>query len=40
MWAQRRTMQTLGAGTGAWGELAVASLPALRWLKRRVNIHA
>ena len=40
MWPARRTMQTLAAGTGAWGELAVAALPALRWLKRRVNIHA
>ena len=40
MWPARRTLQTLAVGTGAWGELAVAALPALRWLRRRVNIHA
>jgi CelD/BcsL family acetyltransferase involved in cellulose biosynthesis len=37
MWPDRRTMQTLAAATGAWGGLAVAALPALRWLKHRLG---
>lgn len=37
LWPGRRRMQTLAAGVGAWGRLAAAALPWLRWIKRRVQ---
>ena len=37
MWPARRTMQTVTAGVGAWGRLAAAALPWLRWIKRRIR---
>lgn len=37
LWPDRRVMQTLVAGVGAWGRLAAAALPWLRWIKRRMR---
>jgi CelD/BcsL family acetyltransferase involved in cellulose biosynthesis len=37
MWPDRRQMQTLAAGVGAWGELTAAALPWLRWIKHRMR---
>lgn len=37
LWPDRREMQTLLAGVGAWGRLAAAALPWLRWIKRRIR---
>ena len=37
LWPDRRTMQTLVAGLGAWGKLAAAALPWLRWIKHRMR---
>ena len=37
LWPDRRTLQTLVAGVGAWGKLAGAALPWLRWIKRRMR---
>jgi hypothetical protein len=37
LWPDRRGMQTLVAGAGAWGRLAAAALPWLRWIKRRMR---
>jgi CelD/BcsL family acetyltransferase involved in cellulose biosynthesis len=37
LWPERRTMQTLVAGLGAWGRLATAALPWLRWIKHHVR---
>lgn len=36
LWKQRRTMQTLQIGLGAWGELWVSMLPMMHWAKRRI----
>jgi CelD/BcsL family acetyltransferase involved in cellulose biosynthesis len=36
LWPDRREMQTVVAGVGAWGRLAAAALPWLRWIKRRI----
>lgn len=35
LWRHRRTVQRVAVGTNAWGELVLAGLPVLRWLKRR-----
>ena len=37
LWPERRAMQTVAAGVGAWGRLAAAALPWLRWIKRRIR---
>lgn len=37
LWPDRRGMQTLVAGVGAWGRVAAAALPWLRWIKRRMR---
>ena len=37
MWKQRRTMQSLAIGIGAWGEFWVSLLPVLRWTARRYS---
>jgi CelD/BcsL family acetyltransferase involved in cellulose biosynthesis len=37
LWPDRRIMQTLIAGIGAWGRLGAAALPWLRWLKHRIR---
>ena len=37
LWPERRTMHTLVAGLGAWGKLATAALPWLRWIKHRMR---
>jgi CelD/BcsL family acetyltransferase involved in cellulose biosynthesis len=37
LWPDRREMQTLLVGVGAWGRLAAAALPWLRWIKRRIR---
>jgi CelD/BcsL family acetyltransferase involved in cellulose biosynthesis len=36
LWKERRTMQTVVVGSGAWGELWVSMLPMVRWAKRRI----
>ena len=36
LWKERRTMQTVLVGAGAWGEFWVSMLPLARWAKRRV----
>ena len=35
MWPDRREMESLAVPVGAWGGVAAAALPALRWAKRR-----
>lgn len=40
MWRERRAMQSIAVGVGAWGELWVAMLPVLRWIKERVRTAA
>ena len=35
MWPDKREMQSLAVPLGAWGGVAAAALPALRWAKRR-----
>ncbi|HWM43155.1 MAG TPA: GNAT family N-acetyltransferase [Burkholderiales bacterium] len=37
LWPDRRTVLTLVAGLGAWGRLATATLPCLRWIKQRLR---
>jgi len=37
LWPDRREMQTLVAGVDAWGRLAAAALPWLRWIKHRIG---
>jgi CelD/BcsL family acetyltransferase involved in cellulose biosynthesis len=37
LWPDRRTMQTLVAGLGALGKLAINALPWLRWIKHRMR---
>jgi hypothetical protein len=37
VWKDRRTIQRLVVGIGTWGELALASLPMLGWVKRRLS---
>ncbi len=37
MWTGARTMQHLLAARGAWGRVATAALPALRWLKGKYS---
>jgi hypothetical protein len=37
MWQDRRPMQSLAVGVGAWGELWVSMLPLLRWTARRYS---
>jgi hypothetical protein len=36
LWKERRTMQSVVVGSGAWGELWVSMLPMMRWAKRRI----
>ena len=35
MWPDKREMESLAVPLGAWGGVAAAALPALRWAKRR-----
>jgi len=37
MWRDRRAMQSIAVGVGAWGELWVSMLPVLRWTARRYS---
>ena len=37
MWKDRRAMQSLAVGVGAWGELWVSMLPVLRWTAKRYS---
>lgn len=37
MWKDRRAMQSVAVGIGAWGELWVSMLPFLRWTARRYS---
>lgn len=37
MWKDRRAMQSIAVGVGAWGELWVSMLPVLRWTARRYS---
>lgn len=37
MWPGRRRIETLAAPLGAWGGLAAATLPWLRWIKHRMQ---
>jgi hypothetical protein len=37
MWKQRRAMQSLAVGIGAWGEFWVSLLPVVRWTARRYS---
>jgi CelD/BcsL family acetyltransferase involved in cellulose biosynthesis len=36
LWKERRTIQSVVVGSGAWGELWVSMLPMMRWAKRRI----
>lgn len=36
MWPDRRAMESLAVALGAWGGVAAAALPALRWARRRL----
>jgi CelD/BcsL family acetyltransferase involved in cellulose biosynthesis len=38
LWRHRRTVQRVAVGANTWGELALAALPLLRWLKRRAIV--
>jgi CelD/BcsL family acetyltransferase involved in cellulose biosynthesis len=40
LWKDRRTMQSLVVGVGAWGEFCASMLPAARWARRRVVAEA
>lgn len=40
MWKDRRAMQSIAVGVGAWGELWVSMLPILRWIKEKVRTTA
>ena len=37
MWKDRRAMQSVAVGAGAWGELWLSMLPVLRWTARRYS---
>jgi CelD/BcsL family acetyltransferase involved in cellulose biosynthesis len=37
MWKDRRAMQSLAVGVGAWGELWVSMLPLLRWIRLQIR---
>jgi CelD/BcsL family acetyltransferase involved in cellulose biosynthesis len=36
MWPDKRAMESLAVPVGAWGGVTAATLPALRWVKRRL----
>lgn len=36
LWNDRRVIQTMVIGGGAWGDLVTSVLPMLRWIRRRV----
>jgi CelD/BcsL family acetyltransferase involved in cellulose biosynthesis len=36
LWKQRRTIQSLAVGSGAWGEMCASLIPVLGWAKKRV----
>jgi CelD/BcsL family acetyltransferase involved in cellulose biosynthesis len=38
MWQDRRSMQHVAVGVGAWGELWLSMLPVLRWLSRKSEV--
>ena len=38
MWKDRRSMQHIAVGVGAWGELWLSMLPILRWLSRKSEV--
>ena len=38
LWKERRTVQTIVVGSGAWAELWVSMLPVVRWAKQRIAI--
>jgi hypothetical protein len=37
LWLDRRVIHSLAVGARAWGEMWVSLLPALRWMKRRLQ---